>query len=197
MSSKEYTTQTSQQHACQCPISICHQVIHWIFSVTTSGKFTPSLKALQTSWAHQTTPGSPTFWVKSIILVLCLISYLNSVYLTSKTNLNANKPSVSTLSFLTILQLTLCSLATGSENWACPVGILYHLTQIMFHHEIEPTSKPQLSIQALNPLNPGRFEWNFRYVIFKRILMVEASLVKSPSYECHWTSLMISQHWFR
>ena len=27
--------------------------------------------------------------------------------------------------------------------------------------------------------------------------MVEASLVKLPQYECHWTSLMISQHWFR
>ena len=27
--------------------------------------------------------------------------------------------------------------------------------------------------------------------------MVKASLVKLPSYKCHWTSLMISQHWFR
>ena len=48
----------------------------------------------------------------------------------------------------------------------------------------------------INSLAPGKFEWNFRYVIFKRILvfMVEASLVK---YECHWTSLMISQYCFR
>ena len=27
--------------------------------------------------------------------------------------------------------------------------------------------------------------------------MAEVSLVKLPSNECHWTLLMISQHWFR
>ena len=37
-----------------------------------------------------------------------------------------------------------------------------------------------------NSLAPGRFEWNFRYVIFKQIFW-------SPCDECHWTSLMISQ----
>ena len=50
-----------------------------------------------------------------------------------------------------------------------------------------------------NSLVPGKFAWNVRHVIFKPILwlMVEASHVKLPLYECHRTSLMISQHWFR
>ena len=50
---------------------------------------------------------------------------------------------------------------------------------------------PNIQIKFdLNSLAPGNFEWNFRYVIFKRIsvIMVEASLVKLPCYECHWTS---------
>ena len=33
-----------------------------------------------------------------------------------------------------------------------------------------------------NSLAPGKFEWNFRHVIFKK-----ASLVKLPRYKCHWT----------
>ena len=39
----------------------------------------------------------------------------------------------------------------------------------------------------VNSLAPGKFEWKFRYVIFKwnLVIDVEASLAKLPSYECH------------
>ena len=56
-------------------------------------------------------------------------------------------------------------------------------------------------ISYLIVLGPGRFELNFWQVIFKLILVIdgwsEVSLVNLPSDECHWTLLMISQHWFR
>ena len=53
----------------------------------------------------------------------------------------------------------------------------------------------------INSLVPGRFWWNFRLVIFKFILVIDgwgisSILVKLPSWECQWTLLMISQHWF-
>ena len=43
---------------------------------------------------------------------------------------------------------------------------------------------------------PGKFESNFRYVIFKRILVTDG---KGISFEIAliWMSLVISQHWFR
>ena len=47
-------------------------------------------------------------------------------------------------------------------------------------------------------LAPVGFEWSFRYVIFKLILviMAEVSLMKLPTDICHWTLWMIGQHWF-
>ena len=50
-----------------------------------------------------------------------------------------------------------------------------------------------------NSLAPGRFQWNFRSLIFKQISVINnwGTLVKLPSGDCQWTSLMNSQHWFR
>ena len=53
----------------------------------------------------------------------------------------------------------------------------------------------------LNSLAPRKFEWNFGKVIYNPILVIDGwsagSLVKLPSDECYWTSLMRSQHCFR
>ena len=48
-------------------------------------------------------------------------------------------------------------------------------------------------------IDPGRFEWNFRKIILKVILVIDSwdIVVKLPSSYCHWTPLMMSQHWFR
>ena len=49
-----------------------------------------------------------------------------------------------------------------------------------------------------NSLAPGKFKWNFRHAIFKQIFVIDGwgiSCEIDPI--CHWTSLMISQHWFR
>ena len=56
-----------------------------------------------------------------------------------------------------------------------------------------------LPLGLLNSLAPGKFVWNFRHVIFKQILVIDSwgISVKLPWYECHCTSLMISQYWFR
>ena len=46
----------------------------------------------------------------------------------------------------------------------------------------------------INSLAPEKFEWNFRYVIFKWIFMVEASLVKLSNMDItglHWWSVNI------
>ena len=52
---------------------------------------------------------------------------------------------------------------------------------------------------VFNSLTLGSFEWNFRWVIFTLILMIYAvlSFMTLPSDDCHWTSLMISEHWFQ
>ena len=43
---------------------------------------------------------------------------------------------------------------------------------------------------------PEEFEWNFKYVIFKWILMIDGGGISCEiSLICHWTSLMSSQHW--
>ena len=53
-------------------------------------------------------------------------------------------------------------------------------------------------VLLVNSLAPRKFEWNFRYLILQMISVIcWLSLVQLPWYECHWTSLMISQHWFR
>ena len=63
------------------------------------------------------------------------------------------------------------------------------------------TTKPSKTwtVHTFNPLSPGRSEGNFRDVMFKLIsvMIVEVSLVKLPSGDCLWGSLMMSQHWFR
>ena len=55
-----------------------------------------------------------------------------------------------------------------------------------------------LELWIFNSLAPGKFELNLN-VIFKQIFVIdgEASFVKLPWYECHLTSLIISQNWFR
>ena len=51
---------------------------------------------------------------------------------------------------------------------------------------------------SLNSLAPGKFEWSFKYVIFKQILVIDGWGMSSEiALICHWTSLMINQHWFR
>ena len=51
-------------------------------------------------------------------------------------------------------------------------------------------SKPKQT-WCLTPWPLGDFKYNYRQVIFK------LTLVKLSSDECHWTLLMIIQHWFR
>ena len=48
-------------------------------------------------------------------------------------------------------------------------------------------------------INSARFEWNLRWVIFKLIFINWwlRYLCFWWKDECHWTLLMISQHWFR
>ena len=36
-----------------------------------------------------------------------------------------------------------------------------------------PESNPNKTQQNINSLDPGKFEWNFRYVIFKQILVID------------------------
>ena len=55
----------------------------------------------------------------------------------------------------------------------------------------------QFSDRYLNSLAPGRFEWNFTPVIFNQGNFNDLWLEKLSSDECHWTLLIISQHWFR
>ena len=49
-----------------------------------------------------------------------------------------------------------------------------------------------------NLLDPGIFKWNFRLVGLSQFskLAAEVSLVKLPQADCHYTSPMISHHWF-
>ena len=51
----------------------------------------------------------------------------------------------------------------------------------------------------INSLRPRRFELNFRYVIFKLILMIDGwgASCEFTFRWCHWTSLVISQHCYR
>ena len=55
---------------------------------------------------------------------------------------------------------------------------------------------------CIHTLAPGKFIWNFRYVIFKRILVIDGWGI-SCEIALIWMSLdftdevMISQHWFR
>ena len=46
-------------------------------------------------------------------------------------------------------------------------------------------------LEGFDEILDDRFSKSFLW------LVNEFSLVKFPSYECHWTSLMISHHWFR
>ena len=57
---------------------------------------------------------------------------------------------------------------------------------------------PDVWLGTVNSLSPGRFEWNFRFLIFNIILVINgwAIFVQVPSNECYWTLLKISQHWF-
>ena len=49
-----------------------------------------------------------------------------------------------------------------------------------------------------NSLAPGRFQWNILEVIFKLISVIGGWAICSEiGLTCHWTLLMISQHWFR
>ena len=55
---------------------------------------------------------------------------------------------------------------------------------------------------SVNSLAPGRFPWNFRWLIFKPVFVIDGcglscDIVTLPWDECHRTLLMISQHWFR
>ena len=54
-------------------------------------------------------------------------------------------------------------------------------------------------IHIFNSLALGWFKQNFEWVHFKLISKIDGwvSLVKLPSDECHWTILMVNQHWFR
>ena len=53
-------------------------------------------------------------------------------------------------------------------------------------------------VSTFNSLAPGRCGCNLKSIIFKLISRISlASPVKLPSGECHKTSLMISQYWFR
>ena len=60
--------------------------------------------------------------------------------------------------------------------------------------------KRYASETGLNSLAPRKFEWNFRYVILKRILVIDGWGISwncpdvNVISEVQWTSLMISQH---
>ena len=56
--------------------------------------------------------------------------------------------------------------------------------------EWHPASHPRI-----NSSISGRFEWNFGISNFQ--LVAEVSFVRLPLCDCHWTSPMRSQHWFR
>ena len=59
--------------------------------------------------------------------------------------------------------------------------------------------EPRMMFIYINSLAPGKFEWNFRYLIIQIISVIDGwgSLVNLPLDECHSNLLMISQHWFR
>ena len=68
-----------------------------------------------------------------------------------------------------------------SENWVNTTAV----------DNLAPcVTRPSAAMVRLSSLAPGKFEWNFRHVIFKQILVI----TKLPWYEWHWTSLMICQH---
>ena len=86
-----------------------------------------------------------------------------------------------------------------------PINNIPALVQIMAWHRTgdKPLSEPMMGSllthicvtrpQWVNSLAPGKFEWSFRYVIFKRILVIDDWDIsrKIAIIECHWTSLMI------
>ena len=58
---------------------------------------------------------------------------------------------------------------------------------------------PQKFLVLINSLAHGKFEWNFRHVIYKQILVIDGWGI-SCEIALLWmslASLMISQHWFR
>ena len=54
-----------------------------------------------------------------------------------------------------------------------------------------------LVIIRLNSLAPGKFDYSLKWVNFKLISMLNISSIFCEIGECHNTSLIISEHWFR
>ena len=51
---------------------------------------------------------------------------------------------------------------------------------------------------SFNSLAPGKFEWKFRYVIFKQILVIDGQGISCEiALRRMSIGLMISQHWLR
>ena len=87
------------------------------------------------------------------------------------------------------------------HGWCCYIYIL-----MKFLWDVEVTSacwgQPSVLPVMINPLTHwprGKFEWKFRYVIFKGILLIDGWGI-SWEIAIIWMSLdlmMISRHWFR
>ena len=83
-------------------------------------------------------------------------------------------------------------------TWACDCECWFIITEILKNIGTEYHIISENAIH-FNSLALGGFEWNFTEVIFDVAIVTNSlgtiSLVKLPSGDCYWTSLV--QHWFR